>query len=101
MGAWVGADDPKIRFRSTALGQGSRTALPIVGEFIRLSNQDKELNSITRARFAPLPNAWARKIDCDLYRSDNFLERLVGSKDKQREFGKEKKGFFKRLFEKK
>lgn len=101
MGAWVGADDPKIRFRSTVLGQGSRTALPIVGEFLKLSNQDKELNSITQAQFTPLPHTWARKIDCDLSRSDNFLERLVGTKDKQREFGKEKKGFFKRLFEKK
>lgn len=102
MGAWVGADDPKIRFRSTALGQGSRTALPIVGEFLKLSNQDKELNSITQAQFAPLPDAWAQKIDCDLSRSDNFLERLVSKKDKQKEFGKkEKKGFFKRLFEKK
>jgi penicillin-binding protein 1A len=102
MGAWVGADDPRIRFRSTALGQGARTALPLVGEFLKLSNQDEELNSITRAQFTPLPNAWARKIDCDLYRSDNFLERLVAKKDKQKEFGKkEKKGFFKRLFEKK
>jgi penicillin-binding protein 1A len=83
------------------LGQGSRTALPIVGEFLKLSNQDKELNSITRAQFTPLPDAWARKIDCDLSRSDNFLERLVTKKDKQKEFGKEKKGFFKRLFDKK
>jgi penicillin-binding protein 1A len=84
------------------LGQGARTALPLVGEFLKLSNQDEELNSITRAQFTPLPNAWARKIDCDLYRSDNFLERLVAKKDKQKEFGKkEKKGFFKRLFEKK
>lgn len=104
MGAWVGADDPKIRFRSTALGQGSRTALPLVGEFLRLSNQDKELNSVTRAQFASLPAAWARKIDCDLYRSDNLLERVFGKNEegKEKEFGKkEKKGFFKRLFEKK
>ncbi len=103
MGAWVGADDPRIRFRSTALGQGSRTALPIAGEFLKLSNQDKALNSITQARFAALTPAQQRKIDCDLYKSDtNLLEKLFGKKDteKQKEFGKEKKGFFKRLFSK-
>lgn len=33
MGSWVGADDPRIRFRSTELGQGSNTALPITGYF--------------------------------------------------------------------
>ncbi len=101
MGAWVGADDPKIRFRSTALGQGSKTALPIVGEFLRLSNQDKELNSITRARFAPLPPEWESKIDCDLFQEDiNILERIFGKKEESqvREFGDKKKGFFKRLF---
>ncbi len=103
MGAWVGADDPKIRFRSTALGQGSKTALPIVGEFLRLSSQDKELNSITRARFAPLPPAWESKIDCDLFQEDmNLLERIFGKKEETqvREFGDKKKGFFKRLFNK-
>ncbi len=96
MGAWVGADDPKIRFRSTALGQGSRTALPIVGEFLKLSNQDTELNSITQARFAPLPSTWERKIDCDLYRSDNFWKGCLTKKRKtnRRSSGRKKSGAF-------
>jgi penicillin-binding protein 1A len=29
IGTWVGADDPRIRFKNTKLGQGSNTALPI------------------------------------------------------------------------
>jgi penicillin-binding protein 1A len=35
MGAWVGGDDRRIRFPSnTVVGQGARTALPIIGDFI-------------------------------------------------------------------
>jgi penicillin-binding protein 1A len=102
MGAWVGGDDPRIRFRSTALGQGSRTALPIVGQFLKLCNNDKELNSITRARFSELSPSQKRKIECDLYKTDGtLLEKIFGKRDeeKQKEFGKtEKKGLFKRLF---
>lgn len=104
IGAWVGADDPRIRFRSTALGQGARTALPIVGEFLKLSNQDNSLDFITQARFPKLPYSLENEIDCELYKRDNnILKRLFGqsTKDKKKEFGKkEKKNFFKRLFEK-
>ena len=34
-GAWVGGEYRSIHFRTGALGQGSRTALPIVGAFFR------------------------------------------------------------------
>lgn len=104
IGAWVGADNPRIRFRSTALGQGARTAMPIVGDFLQQANRDGSLASITHARFAPLPGALARQTDCDLFREDgNIFTRLFGKRDqkkeRQKEFGKkEKKGFFKRLF---
>lgn len=106
IGAWVGADDPRIRFRSTALGQGARTALPITGDFLRAASQDAALNSLTQARFAALPGSLERKIDCDLSREDgNIITRIFGKrgkdKEKKKEFGeKEKKGFFRRLFDK-
>ena len=106
IGTWVGADDPRIRFRSTSLGQGARTALPITGDFLQAANQDDELNSITQARFSALPNSLERKIDCDLFKEDgNLITRIFGKRDKdkekKKEFGKkEKKGFFKRLFDK-
>ncbi len=35
VGAWVGGAYPAIRWRSLSLGQGARTALPIVGRFLR------------------------------------------------------------------
>ena len=102
IGSWVGADDPRVRFRSTALGQGARTALPLVGEFFRRANNDPSLNSITRARFPELSASLERKLSCDLYKTDKHLFRdlfVKHPKDKKRDFGVPKKrGFFKRLF---
>jgi len=45
MGAWVGGEDRRIRFPtdlSYSIGQGARTALPIVGTFINMVTSDKE-----------------------------------------------------------
>lgn len=104
IGSWVGADDPRIRFRSTALGQGSRTALPLVGDFLQAASRDPEIAGMIQASFPPLSNSLARKIDCDLFKEDtNLIKRIFGDRDKgkekKKEFGKkEKKGFWKRLF---
>jgi penicillin-binding protein 1A len=104
MGAWVGADDPRIRFRSTTLGQGARTALPIVGDFLKSANEDESLYAITQASFPSLPASLERKIECELYKKDgNIITRIFRKKDKEKkkEFGeKKKKGFLKRLFDK-
>jgi penicillin-binding protein 1A len=41
MGAWVGGEDRKIRFpEDTYIGQGARSALPVVGKFINLATSD-------------------------------------------------------------
>ncbi|MFN3530544.1 MAG: penicillin-binding protein 1A [Bacteroidia bacterium] len=42
-GAWVGADDRAVRFRTTALGGGANSALPIWGEFYRRIYADERL----------------------------------------------------------
>ncbi|MFA5668977.1 MAG: transglycosylase domain-containing protein [Balneolaceae bacterium] len=45
MGAWVGGEDRRIRFPNDiaySIGQGARTALPIVGEFINHVTADKD-----------------------------------------------------------
>lgn len=77
IGAWVGADDPRMHFRSTALGQGSATALPIVAKLLQYANKDKNLNPITRAKFNPISEDLLNRLNCDLSRSDrNFFQRL-------------------------
>jgi penicillin-binding protein 1A len=82
-GAWVGADDPRMHFRSTALGQGAATALPIVAKFFQQANRDKSLTRITRARFQPLPEYLQEKLDCEPSKSGlNFFEKLFKMKKK-------------------
>ena len=73
MGSWVGADDPRIRFRLTSLGQGSNTALPIVGYFMQLINRDKTFDEISKARFTPLSDELRQRMNCDLYELDDLL----------------------------
>lgn len=76
-GVWVGADDPRLHFRSTAQGQGAATALPIVAKFLQMANDDKQLKPVMRARFEPLPEHLFEKLDCNPYRSDrNIFERI-------------------------
>lgn len=108
VGTWVGADDPGIRFRTTALGQGAHTALPIFASFYKQVYNDPKRRTFATARFEALPDSYRRQLSCDLFKEDEtFIEKLFGKKDdgelKTREFGKEEKkeGFFKRLFKKK
>lgn len=73
MGSWVGADDPRIRFRSTQLGQGSNTALPIVAYFMQQLNKDRSLRRVADAKFPPLSPALQQKLHCDLYELNDDL----------------------------
>ncbi|MDX1618617.1 MAG: transglycosylase domain-containing protein [Balneolaceae bacterium] len=56
MGAWVGGEDRRIRFPTDleySIGQGARSALPIVGTFINLAQTDPEVNWSYEAFEAP------------------------------------------------
>ncbi|MEJ7646306.1 MAG: transglycosylase domain-containing protein [Chryseolinea sp.] len=67
IGTWVGADDPRIRFRLTELGQGSSTALPMVAYFMKQVNQDPTFKEVSSAKFKSLPSELQAQLDCDLY----------------------------------
>jgi len=43
VGCWTGAEDRRVRFRSTQLGGGSHAALPQVGRFLGKVYADKDL----------------------------------------------------------
>jgi penicillin-binding protein 1A len=108
VGSWVGADDPRIRFRSTSLGQGSSTALPVVAKFMQQVNKDPQLKPISNAKFPKLSQQSQRELACALYKSDlTFWESLFGPiepKTTTRDFGTtevKKEGLFKKLFKKK
>lgn len=106
VGTWVGADDPGIRFRTTALGQGAHSALPIFAGFYKRVASDPEKRWYTNLTFERLSNGARQQLNCDLFKEDkNLLERLFGKEEgpKTRAFGKEEKkeSFLKRLFGKK
>jgi penicillin-binding protein 1A len=83
IGAWVGADDPRLHFRSTAQGQGSATALPIVAKLLQHANNDQSLNKVTKSKFSALSPELLSRLDCDLQKSDrNFFQRLFNMKRK-------------------
>lgn len=68
-GAWVGADDRRVHFRSLSLGQGSRTALPIWGEFMASIKKDTSLRKYLGGNFDS-PDDWMMAdLDCEPYRT--------------------------------
>ena len=73
IGTWVGADDPRIRFKNTKLGQGSNTALPIAAYFLKQVNSDPKFKYISAARFKSLPYELQEELQCDLYELDDEL----------------------------
>ena len=62
VGAWVGGDDRAIHFRNWADGQGARTALPVVGQFLKMSYDDPD--SLMQKGYFPAPEELSIVIDC-------------------------------------
>jgi len=62
-GAWVGADDPFLHFRSEAIGQGAAAALPIWGGFYKRISTNKKLDIRDDVKFVEPPDF----DDCDSY----------------------------------
>ena len=101
---WVGADDHRIGFRNTSIGQGANSALPIFALFLQKLNRDEGFNEITQARFKATSPEVLAMMDCEESKRDGFFERLLTNPEKKKgkyRNGKKEKGFFKRLFGKK
>jgi len=65
-GAWVGADDRAVHFRSTSLGGGANTALPIFGLFMQKVMADSRLN-LKPASFPAPEGGISINMDCSGY----------------------------------
>ena len=65
-GAWVGGEYPSIHFRTGALGQGSKAALPIFGEFIQSVLSDDNFSKY-RIKFPP-----AKGLDSRLWTGSGY-----------------------------
>jgi len=69
-GCWVGAEDRKVHFRNTALGQGANMALPIYALFMTDVYKDKELE-ISTADFTKPEGENPIILDCSKYEHEN------------------------------
>ena len=89
-GAWVGNDVRAIHFRSTSLGQGAHTALPIFGQFMNRMENDPRFRKYTGNSFPYLPDYLAVQLECDDYSLSNpdrnFFERMFDSPSKRDTF---------------
>jgi penicillin-binding protein 1A len=65
-GAWVGAEDRAVRFRSTSLGQGANMALPIWALYMQKLYADKTLN-ISQGEFEIPSRPLSVELDCTKY----------------------------------
>jgi len=65
-GAWVGGDDRSIHFRTYALGQGSKLALPIVGKFFEKVYADTTTG--IRKGYFNRPEGFNVELNCQRYK---------------------------------
>lgn len=97
---WAGADDPRIKFPSTALGQGANSALPAFALMMQKMNKDPQYREITQARFEAPSAEVQMMLDCEPMERDNFLERLFSKNvapGREKEKEKDKKGLFSKI----
>ncbi len=69
-GVWTGAEDRIVHFRSTNLGEGANTALPIWALYMKKVYADPKLK-ISMGDFQPPPGGLSVVVDCDQYKKNN------------------------------
>jgi penicillin-binding protein 1A len=65
-GVWVGGDERSIHFRTSALGQGARMAMPIWDNYMQSVYADKSLD-INKGMFSRPIRRLDVELDCDKY----------------------------------
>ncbi|MBC2844002.1 penicillin-binding protein 1A [Winogradskyella flava] len=83
---WVGNDNNSIGFKSTGLGQGANSALPIFAQFYQKLNADKAYRAFTSTRFEDISEDVIKALDCEPTKRDGFFKRLFKKKTKKKKF---------------
>lgn len=103
---WVGNDDHRIGFRSTTMGQGANSALPIYALFQQQLNANFTFDRYTSARFPPPSLRVLEALNCDDDKAPGFLKKVFTNSEKPKLSGvkidtlqpeEEKPGLFKRI----
>jgi penicillin-binding protein 1A len=66
-GVWTGCEDPDIHFRSTSLGEGANSALPIFALFMKKVYANEDLGIKKNVDFDPPKAPLTITIDCSAY----------------------------------
>jgi penicillin-binding protein 1A len=67
-GCWVGCEDRSVHFRTTQLGQGANTALPVWGLFMKKVLADPDLN-YSKGDFEKPEKPLGVELDCSKYKN--------------------------------
>ncbi len=79
---WVGADDHRIGFRTTAMGQGANSALPIFGLMQQKMVADPGFDRYTASRFPPPSTAILNALNCAPEKKNGLLNRVFTDNEK-------------------
>src|SRR5690606_23113338 len=74
-GTWVGGEDRSIHFRSAALGQGNKLAMPIYGKFLQKVYADKSIG-VSKDPFPKPSQPLSVEIDCSRYNNGSLTDSL-------------------------
>lgn len=66
-GAWVGAESPKVHFRSLYRGQGANTALPIWARFYQEVRRNRRTRHWVQGSFTPPNDTSLAYLECPSY----------------------------------
>ncbi len=66
-GAWVGADDRRIHFKSIDDGQGARTSLPIWGKFFKSLADDENYKHYLASSFRQPSDEMLANLECEFF----------------------------------
>jgi len=104
---WVGADDYRIGFKTTAMGQGANSALPIFGLLQQKMIEAGGFERYTDAQFPPPTIAMQNALNCAPEKKTGIFNRVFVDNDKPKvtEFKyepktaepKKKEGIFKKI----
>lgn len=124
VGCWIGANSPQVHWPTLYSGQGARTALPVVGAFLRTYQNDQHYRKWHNQKFPQLNEQQQIYLHCqpdvldsiqysEIFHGGNFndwirwvtdpqhrQEQKIKQKQKRQERQKKRKKFFKDLFKK-
>lgn len=71
-GAWVGAEDRRVHFRSIRQGQGAHMALPIWAKFFKKVYADKDFAKYKNAKFGTISTEVWESMECEDFVEDTW-----------------------------